>query len=36
LFDPATVREPLDPEPSPKMDDPNVLREQHRDAARPM
>ncbi len=30
LFDPAKVREPLDPEPSPKMDDPRVLREQHR------
>ncbi len=30
LFDPAKVREPLDPEPSPRMDDPNVLREQHR------
>jgi DNA-binding beta-propeller fold protein YncE len=36
LFDPAKVREPLDPEPSPKMDDPNVLREQHRNAIRPM
>jgi len=32
LFDPAKVREPLDPEPSPKMDDPNVLRDQHREA----
>jgi hypothetical protein len=30
LFDPAKVREPLDPEPSPKMDDPRVLEEQHR------
>jgi hypothetical protein len=30
LFDPAKVREPLDPEPSPAMDDPRVLREQHR------
>jgi YVTN family beta-propeller protein len=30
LFDPAKAREPLDPEPSPRMDDPNVLREQHR------
>ncbi|MGA2328807.1 MAG: bifunctional YncE family protein/alkaline phosphatase family protein [Bryobacteraceae bacterium] len=36
LFDPAKVREPLDPEPSPKMDDPSVLREQHRNAIRPM
>jgi hypothetical protein len=30
LFDPSKAREPLDPEPSPRMDDPNVLREQHR------
>ncbi len=30
LFDPAKVREPLDPEPSPRMDDPNVIRDQHR------
>jgi YVTN family beta-propeller protein len=30
LFDPARAKEPLDPEPSPRMDDPNVLREQHR------
>ena len=29
LFDPAAAREPLDPRPSPKMDDPEVLREQH-------
>jgi len=29
LFDPAAAREPLDPQPSPKMDDPEVLREQH-------
>jgi hypothetical protein len=30
LFDPATVREAQAPEPSPRMDDPRVLREQHR------
>jgi hypothetical protein len=30
LFDPSKAKEPLDPEPSPRMDDPNVLREQHR------
>ncbi len=30
LFDPAKARDPLDPEPSPRMDDPSVLREQHR------
>ncbi|MBI4876820.1 MAG: hypothetical protein HY822_19460 [Acidobacteria bacterium] len=30
LFDPAAARDPLDPLPSPRMDDPNVLREQHR------
>ena len=27
LFDPATAREPLVPTPSPRMDDPNVIRE---------
>jgi len=27
LFDPATAREPLDPEPSPRMDDPKTIRE---------
>ena len=30
LFDPATARAPLAPKPSPRMDDPRVLREQHR------
>jgi len=30
VFDPATAKEPLDPEPGPRMDDPRVLREQHR------
>jgi hypothetical protein len=31
LFDPAKVKDPLDPAPdSPRMDDPRVLREQHR------
>jgi hypothetical protein len=27
LFDPATAHEPLVPTPSPRMDDPNVIRE---------
>lgn len=31
LFDPANAREPRDPQPSPKMDDPAVLREQHKE-----
>ncbi len=30
IFDPAKAREPKDPKPSVKMDDPAVLREQHR------
>lgn len=30
VFDPETAREPLDPKPGPRMDDPRVLREQHR------
>ena len=30
LFDPKKARDPLDPAPSDKMDDPRVLREQHR------
>jgi hypothetical protein len=30
LFDPAKAKEPKDPVPSPRMDDPAVLREQHR------
>ncbi|MFN0104198.1 MAG: bifunctional YncE family protein/alkaline phosphatase family protein [Bryobacteraceae bacterium] len=29
LFDPAKARDPLDPRPGPRMDDPRVLREQH-------
>ena len=29
LFDPAAARDPLDPEPSPPMDDPAFLRRQH-------
>ncbi len=29
IFDPAQARDPLDPKPSPPMDDPRVLREQH-------
>lgn len=29
LFDPAKARDPLDPKPGPRMDDPKVLREQH-------
>ncbi len=30
IFDPGKAKEPLDPAPSPAMDDPRVLREQHR------
>jgi YVTN family beta-propeller protein len=30
LFDPAKAREPLDPEPSPRMDDPRVIQELRR------
>jgi hypothetical protein len=30
IFDPAKAREPLDPQPSIRMDDPGELREQHR------
>jgi hypothetical protein len=30
IFDPAKARDPLDPQPSPRMDDPRFLREQHR------
>jgi DNA-binding beta-propeller fold protein YncE len=30
LFVPEKAREPMDPKPSPRMDDPAVLREQHR------
>ncbi|HZT29030.1 MAG TPA: hypothetical protein VFA33_04055 [Bryobacteraceae bacterium] len=30
LFVPAEAREPANPQPSPKMDDPSVVREQHR------
>ncbi|HUQ90743.1 MAG TPA: alkaline phosphatase family protein [Bryobacteraceae bacterium] len=30
LFNPAEARDPLDPKPGPRMDDPKVLREQHR------
>jgi DNA-binding beta-propeller fold protein YncE len=30
VFDPATAREPLDPHPSPQMDDPAVIRELER------
>ncbi|MFN7992963.1 MAG: alkaline phosphatase family protein [Bryobacteraceae bacterium] len=29
LFDPAQAREPLDPKPSPRMDDPDFVRGQH-------
>ncbi|MCU1261447.1 MAG: hypothetical protein JWO80_4332, partial [Bryobacterales bacterium] len=29
VFVPALAREPLDPKPVPKMDDPNELRRQH-------
>jgi len=34
LFDPLKAREPLDPHPGPRMDDPRVLREQHREQQR--
>jgi YVTN family beta-propeller protein len=30
IFDPAKAREPLDPRPGPKMDDPGELRRQHK------
>ena len=30
VFDPAKAKEPMDPEPSPPMDSPAVLRDQHR------
>jgi hypothetical protein len=30
LFIPEEARDPLDPLPSPRMDDPRVLRDQHR------
>ena len=30
IFEPAKARDPLDPKPGPKMDDPQFLREQHR------
>jgi hypothetical protein len=30
LFDPASAREPLDPKPSPRMDDPAVIKELQR------
>lgn len=29
LFEPSKARDPLDPKPQPRMDDPNFLREQH-------
>jgi len=29
IFDPARARDPLDPKPSPRLDDPRVLEEQH-------
>jgi len=29
LFDPAKARDPLDPKPGPRMDDPRAVREQH-------
>lgn len=30
IFDPARARDPLDPEPSPRLDDPRFIQEQHR------
>ncbi len=35
LFDPAKAKDPADPQPSPKMDDPRVLEQQHREGQRP-
>lgn len=32
IFDPARARDPLDPKPSPRLDDPRVIQEQHRRA----
>lgn len=29
VFDPETAKDPIDPKPGPRMDDPRVLREQH-------
>lgn len=34
LFDPLKAREPLDPHPVPRMDDPRTIREQHRERER--
>jgi hypothetical protein len=34
VFVPSEARDPLDPKPSPRMDDPSVLREQHRERGR--
>ena len=30
LFDPATAKDPVDPQPSPRMDDPRVIEELQR------
>jgi hypothetical protein len=30
LFDPATAKDPKDPQPSPRMDDPREIEEQQR------
>jgi YVTN family beta-propeller protein len=35
IFDPANARDPLDPKPGPKMDDPNELRKQHEQMSGP-
>jgi YVTN family beta-propeller protein len=35
LFDPERARAPVDPKPSPPMDSPTVLMEQHREGGRP-
>lgn len=34
-FDPAKAKEPMDPEPSPRMDDPRVIRQQQREIPKP-
>jgi hypothetical protein len=35
IFDPAMAREPLDPKPGPRMDDPRELKKQHEELKKP-
>jgi len=35
IFDPAKAREPLDPKPGPRMDDPRELKKQHEELKKP-